>query len=150
MNPRRVHQLMASNFPSFRAVEHEWVSLVTSSLPDQVVIEAYLAENIAGTPVLAEVNRKIGACLDLPAIASFVLPHVGKSEVRITTAATWKHVDYPNDGSHEHCLFSWQTNASYAPARSAYFSEQHGWITEQAYREFIEEDVYHLRGSHVV
>ncbi len=68
----------------------------------------------------------------------------------LDTAASWKHSDYPKDGSHEHCLFTWVTIASYAPARSAYFSEPHGWITEKAYREFIEEDVYRLRGPHVV
>ena len=44
----------------------------------------------------------------------------------LDTAAEWKRLRYPNDGSHEHCLFSWETIASYAPACSAYFSEPMG------------------------
>ena len=31
----------------------------------------------------------------------------------LDTSAEWKHLEYPNDGSHEHCLFSWETIASY-------------------------------------
>jgi hypothetical protein len=63
----------------------------------------------------------------------------------LDAAARWQHLPYPDDGSHQHCLFSWETIASYAPARSGYFSPAHGWITEQAYKEVIEDDVYHLR-----
>jgi hypothetical protein len=63
----------------------------------------------------------------------------------LDTTATWEHREYPNDGTHEHCLFTWETIAPYAVERSGYWSSAHGWVTEKAYTDFILNDVYHLR-----
>lgn len=57
----------------------------------------------------------------------------------------WKRIAYPNDGTHEHCLFLWETISSYTGERIGYYSSKHGWITERAYTDFIVRDVYHLR-----
>jgi len=59
--------------------------------------------------------------------------------------AEWVHMRYPNDGSHEHCVFTWETISSYSGERFGYFAERHGWITESAHREVIVRDRYHLR-----
>jgi len=59
--------------------------------------------------------------------------------------AQWEHLVYPNDGTHEHCLFTWQTISAYTGATSSHWSAEHGWINEQAYNEFIVKDIYRLR-----
>jgi hypothetical protein len=57
----------------------------------------------------------------------------------------WERKVYPDNGSHDHCLFSWEAIGAGESHNMAYFSEVHGWITEQAYEDFIVRDIYHLR-----
>ncbi len=57
----------------------------------------------------------------------------------------WVKQRYPDNGSHEHCLFSWDTIASYVECNEGYFSEKYGWITSESYGNFVQGDIYHLR-----
>ncbi len=57
----------------------------------------------------------------------------------------WEKRKYPDNGNHEHCLFSWETIASYADSNDGYFSEKYGWVTCESYENFIERDIYKLR-----
>ncbi len=68
----------------------------------------------------------------------------------LDTSAHWRHLVYPNDGTPQHCLFTWQTISSYIGLASGYWSAEHNWITEQAYNEFIVKDIYRLREPHGV
>lgn len=61
--------------------------------------------------------------------------------------ADWKRLAYPDDGTHEHCLFTWTTISSYEGERAGYFSPKHGWITDRSYAEFIVRDIYRLRAG---
>jgi hypothetical protein len=63
----------------------------------------------------------------------------------LDASALWKRSAYPDNGSHDHCLFTWEAIGASEPHKVAYFSETHGWITEQAYVDFIVRDIYHLR-----
>lgn len=71
----------------------------------------------------------------------------GAMDAALDTSAVWVHREYPDDGDHAHCLFTWVTIASYAAEKSGYFSDEHGWITEQAFRDYIRDDVYRLRAA---
>jgi hypothetical protein len=66
-------------------------------------------------------------------------------EAALDAATVWEHREYPDDGSHDHCLFTWETIAAYAENRVGWYSEKHGWVTAKAYQDFIANDVYHLR-----
>lgn len=66
----------------------------------------------------------------------------------LDTSATWERRTYPDDGNHDHCLFTWETIASYAAEKSGYWSERHGCVTEQAYTDFILNDIYRLPEQH--
>jgi hypothetical protein len=57
----------------------------------------------------------------------------------------WKRLAYPDNGSHDHCLFTWETISASTGERLGYFSEKYGWITEKAYMDFIVRDVFRLR-----
>src|SRR5258706_11406480 len=59
--------------------------------------------------------------------------------------AKWIRKNYPDNGEHNHCLFTWETISSYAGEREAYWSEKYGWITVKAYEDFIAKDIYRLR-----
>jgi hypothetical protein len=62
--------------------------------------------------------------------------------------AIWERRVYPGEvGDHDHCLFTWETISSYAGAKEGYWTEKYGWITTQAYEDFIIKDIYHLRAS---
>jgi hypothetical protein len=62
--------------------------------------------------------------------------------------AIWEHRMYPGEvGDHHHCLFTWETISSYSGAKDGYWAERYGWITTQAYEDFIVNDIYHLRAS---
>ena len=56
----------------------------------------------------------------------------------------WKLQNYPDDGSDSQCLFSWNTICSYCTYSRGWHSK-YGWITEKAYLDHIEQDVYGLR-----
>jgi hypothetical protein len=66
-------------------------------------------------------------------------------EAALDVGVKWEKKKYPDNGNHDHCLFSWETIASYAECNEGYFSEKYGWITCDSYEKFIEGDIYHLR-----
>jgi hypothetical protein len=66
------------------------------------------------------------------------------AEAVLDRAAEWVERTYPADHQHEHCLITWE--AIY-PGQVGCFSDRHGWITTNAYREFIKSDLYRVRAS---
>jgi len=58
--------------------------------------------------------------------------------------ANWQLCEYPEDEAHTHCLLTWETIAAYVDHRVGYVSK-HGWITLDAYNEYIRDDVLRLR-----
>ena len=66
-------------------------------------------------------------------------------DAALDMSANWVRKNYPDNGDHAHCLFTWETIASYADCSEGYFSEKYGWITVEAYNKFINGDIYHLR-----
>jgi hypothetical protein len=66
-------------------------------------------------------------------------------EAVLDTSVSWERRVYPDNGDHDHCTFTWETIASYAENKSGYWSKKYHWITERAYRDFIINDIYHLR-----
>jgi hypothetical protein len=65
-------------------------------------------------------------------------------EAALDLAAVWALEDYPDNGDHEHCLFTGETIASYSDYTRGYHSS-HGWVTVEAYQEFIEGDSLRIR-----
>ena len=63
----------------------------------------------------------------------------------LDTNANWEWKNYPDNGDHAHCLFTWENIAFYADCNEGYFSEKYGWITVEAYNKFIRGDIYNLR-----
>lgn len=59
----------------------------------------------------------------------------------------WVKKYYPDNGDHEHCLFTWATIASCSENPVGYYSEKYGWITCDSYHKYIEGDIYHLRDT---
>ncbi len=59
--------------------------------------------------------------------------------------AHWEHAEYPDNGDHDHCAISFETISSYTGERFGYRNPDHGWITEEAYREQIVDDIYGIR-----
>jgi hypothetical protein len=57
----------------------------------------------------------------------------------------WRRLAYPDDGTHEHCLFTLAAISSRDGERIGYHSPKHGWITERSYIDFIVRDIYRLR-----
>ncbi len=53
----------------------------------------------------------------------------------------WKLRDYPDNGCDSQCLFTWTTICSYCEYSRGWQSK-YGWITEQAYSNHIERDIY--------
>ncbi|MBK8812700.1 MAG: hypothetical protein IPN69_18485 [Acidobacteria bacterium] len=66
-------------------------------------------------------------------------------EAALDVGLKWEKKKCPDNGNHEHCLFSWEAIASYAECSEGYFSEKYGWITCDSYEKFIKGDIYHLR-----
>ncbi|HEX6122138.1 MAG TPA: hypothetical protein VFY89_03205, partial [Ktedonobacterales bacterium] len=62
--------------------------------------------------------------------------------------AVWMRERYPDDGTHEHCLLTWETIAAYDPYQREGYRSEHGWITVAAYETYIEQDLLRLRGDH--
>jgi hypothetical protein len=56
----------------------------------------------------------------------------------------WELLTYPDDGDHDHCLLTWKTISADTGDRVGYHSA-HGWVTGDAYREFIEQDALRVR-----
>lgn len=63
----------------------------------------------------------------------------------LDTAAVWDYRVYPDDGNHDHCVFTWETISKSTEVKDGYWCEPYGWIAKQAYDDFIVRDVYHLR-----
>ena len=76
-------------------------------------------------------------------LQSHWLPSAMTAALDVT--AVWEHRVYPDDGEHDHCAFTWETISSYTEVRAGYWCKEHGWVTEQAYFDFIENDTYRLR-----
>lgn len=66
----------------------------------------------------------------------------------LDTTAVWEYRTYPDDGNHDHCLFTWDKIAAYADQKVGWWSAKHGWATESAYENFIAKDIYRLRETH--
>jgi hypothetical protein len=66
-------------------------------------------------------------------------------DAALDVATRWTRLAYPDDGTHEHCLFTWKAISSHTGQRIGYCSQKYGWITEQAYMDFIVRDIYRLR-----
>jgi hypothetical protein len=71
----------------------------------------------------------------------------GAMKAALDSDGGWRRLAYPNDGTHEHCLFTSETISSYTGEKIGYYSANHGWITERSYMEFIVRDIYRLRGG---
>lgn len=87
MNPRRVHELMRSNFVSTDAAKAEWTNLVDEHgllLEDraQTVLLRHFVEQGA-EEVLVEVQRKVGDQLLVEALIPYLRSWVGSSNIRI-------------------------------------------------------------------
>jgi hypothetical protein len=88
-----------------------------------------------------------------------LLPKVGKvfsyrgwwfpeaMEAVLDTEEKWEKRKYPDNGSHHHCIFNWETIASYAECNEGYYSEKYGWITCESYNKYIVSDIYRLRSG---
>jgi hypothetical protein len=61
-------------------------------------------------------------------------------------SAKWNRLPFPDDGQHDHCLLTNETISAYAERKEGYRSV-HGWITVEAYREFIERDRLRIRNN---
>jgi hypothetical protein len=61
--------------------------------------------------------------------------------------AVWVRERYPDNGTHEHCLLTWETIAAYGPYQREGYHSEHGWITVAAYETYIEKDLLRLRGD---
>jgi predicted N-acetyltransferase YhbS len=61
-------------------------------------------------------------------------------------SADWQRREYPYEGDHNHCLLTWQTIAGYSEHKEGYVSS-HGWVTVEAYKEYIEEDRARIRSG---
>lgn len=59
--------------------------------------------------------------------------------------ATWERAEYPDNGDHDHCVISFETISAYSGERFGYRNPAHGWITEEAHREQIVNDIYGIR-----
>jgi hypothetical protein len=56
----------------------------------------------------------------------------------------WNREYYPDNGDHDHCLFTWERIAAHSENRIGYHS-RYGWITVEAYNKIIRDDIYRLR-----
>ncbi|MFT3996870.1 MAG: hypothetical protein QM667_05645 [Asticcacaulis sp.] len=66
-------------------------------------------------------------------------------DAAMDTDSEWALKDYPDNGDHDHSLFTWETIAAYADHKQGYFNERYGWVTIEAYTQFIQGDLYRLR-----
>jgi hypothetical protein len=59
-------------------------------------------------------------------------------------AAKWDLRPYPGDG-HDHCLLTWTKFSAIGEEADGYFNDEYGWITKEAFRDFIAEDRLRIR-----
>ncbi len=124
--------------------------LYTDPLSGQEAFAVHRATNRSGDQVTFESFGAAEAAAPVPGSSFFYRGWWVKAAMAaaVDTDARWERLVYPNDGTHEHCLFTSQTMSSYTGLPSGYWSAKHGWITEQAYCEFIVQDIYRLRAPH--
>ena len=67
-------------------------------------------------------------------------------DAALDTATTWRREQYPDDGTHQHCLFTWAAIEAKSENPVAYHSK-YGWVTVRAYENFIRDDIYRIRES---
>jgi len=67
-------------------------------------------------------------------------------EAALDTKMEWQREVYPDDGTHEHCLFTWAAIEPRSQNPEGYHSK-YGWITVKAYEDFIRDDIYRIRES---
>ena len=84
MNPRRVHELMRSSFPS-EETEQDWINVADSNGAIQSRIARLVEENISADVLLVEVHRKLGSLLPKSEALQFVYKHILKGRIRITS-----------------------------------------------------------------
>jgi hypothetical protein len=61
--------------------------------------------------------------------------------------AVWVRERYPDDGTHAHCLLTWETIAAYGEYQREGYHSEHGWVTVAAYATYLEQDLLRLRGT---
>ena len=67
-------------------------------------------------------------------------------EACLDTETKWIREEYPDNGGHEHCLFTWEAIEANSKNSEGYHSK-YGWITVKAYENFIRDDIYQARRS---
>ena len=60
------------------------------------------------------------------------------------TSAKWERQAYPDNGKHTHCLLTYKSISAYDVNNEGYQSS-YGWITVEAYQEFIANDRLRVR-----
>lgn len=65
-------------------------------------------------------------------------------EAALNTTVEWEREKYPKDEHHATCLFTWETIAEHSENSEGYRS-RYGWITIDAHKKFICDDIYRLR-----
>jgi hypothetical protein len=66
-------------------------------------------------------------------------------DAALDIGAKWTRRAYPDDGSHVHCLFTWESIEANSDHPEGYHSDEHGWISVRAYEDFIRDDIYRVR-----
>ena len=59
---------------------------------------------------------------------------------------SWHLERYPDDGTHVHCPLTYKEISSKSAYREVYRSGEN-WITKEAYKQFIENDLLRIRSS---
>ena len=68
-------------------------------------------------------------------------------EIVLDTSLPWSRERYPDDGSHTHCMLTWEAISAYAEPTEGYRCGRHTWITVDAYEKFIRGDLYRCRAK---
>jgi hypothetical protein len=83
MNPRRIHDLMRTNFPPFDAAKVEWTNVVERDGPNVQLLQRELERHICAAEVLIEIHRKSGALVPRHEAAQFIAGRMGQGDIRI-------------------------------------------------------------------
>jgi hypothetical protein len=83
MNSRRVHHLMLKNFPSYSAVEHEWINVADSQGLRRQVLSDLIEKNITADQLLIDITRHLGAFLPKPEALDFIGQNICQRDIRI-------------------------------------------------------------------
>lgn len=84
MNPRRVHELMAANFPLVELVTLNWVNVLEADGTIRTeVLNRLIDEFIHADDILVEVNRKLGDLKPRDQVIPYVREHIAKGQIRM-------------------------------------------------------------------